>query len=252
MKIGGYLFLFLLAAKSAWGSPACADPFLQAAPAQFSLYDSDLFELYQNELSQFKSVESSKAAVSLAIQSQNQTDLNKFFQASSKSKGISFATATEILKSISVHPVIGQKAAFKYDPTNEIGFCFGRAAYVHLELLKLGVSPQAMAKIFVMGGIYVDNTAWDFHVATIVQDERGNWMVIDSLFESILPMSDWMFEVAKWDANRQFPMMRFYVTNAAKFQPMRGSYNTEHFHSPLYKRYFEDLSQSITFLSVKN
>ncbi|MFN9069231.1 MAG: hypothetical protein ACK5V3_18555, partial [Bdellovibrionales bacterium] len=75
------------------------------------------------------------------------------------------------------HPIVGMSALAKYDPTNEIGFCFGRALFVHLELLRRGVSKDSIKKVFVVGDIVEQlngqEIRWQFHVATAVRDTQG-------------------------------------------------------------------------------
>lgn len=150
--------------------------------------------------------------------------------------------AKKIFNSTFTHPVVGKKFASKYDlKSQEIGFCFGRAAYVHFELIKAGVSATNIVKIFAMGGLYRDNVGWDYHVATAVQEELGTWLVIDSLNDEVLDLQSWINKVSKWDGNRVNPKLRFYFTDPNKFQATSGFYNNEKFNLPLYKGYFKDL-----------
>lgn len=217
--------------------------FEKASPPLFSLFDTDLLQAYQDEVTLLKKHNPDKASLSAALQSHNLISLQELYKkrASPTALGLDFADVNTILNSMKGHPIIGLEAMKTYDPTGQIGFCFGRATYVHLELLQHKVDSTRIIKIFAVGGLDVDGNAWDFHVATATQDNQGTWWVIDSLFNQLTPIADWMYEVGRWDANKRYPMMRFYFTNAAKFQVLPGSYDSENFHSPLYQTYFDDL-----------
>lgn len=228
---------------------SCISPFKQLSAGRHSIADFDLFQTYKTELESLKFAFNDKVRVSAEQHTRNISGLHEFYrktamrpQITTVNTALHPAQATEILNSIAPHPVIGDKVALKYDPTQEIGFCFGRAAYVHIELLRRGISAQRIAKVFVMGGLYLDGYSWDFHVATIAQDESGTWWAIDSLFATPLPLEDWMHEVSRWDANQKFPALRFFFTDALKFQALKGSYDSTYFYSEVYRKYFEDLT----------
>lgn len=248
------IFLMTTLALSGTASAQlCISPFKQLSSGHQIISDFDLFQTYSTELKAIKKAFPEKSRVSAELQKKNFSELHEFYKNTSQKPGINTIDrslqpqqSSEILNSIALHPVIGDKVANKYDPTQEIGFCFGRAAYVHIELLRRGVDAKYVAKVFVMGGLFLDGIGWDFHVATVAQDSAGAWWAIDSLFKTPLPLEDWMSEVSKWDANQKFPALRFYFTNASKFQALKGSYNSDHFYSEVYRRYFEDLTNWYT------
>lgn len=262
MRIDIIFLLSMLVLAGKASAQTCISPFKQLSAGQPPISDFDLFQTYKNELENLKFTFNDKARTSAEQQTKNISGLHEFYrktalrpQITSATRALQSAQATEILNSIAPHPVIGDKVALKYDPTQEIGFCFGRAAYVHIELLRRRISARHIAKVFVMGGLYLDGFSWDFHVATIAQDEFGTWWVIDSLFAAPLPLEDWMYEVSRWDANQKFPGLRFFFADALKFQALRGSYNSAPFYSEVYRKYFEDLNDWYTrepnCLSVK-
>lgn len=247
------IFLFMLAISGKVSAQSCLSPFKQLSSGYQAISDFDLFEVYNNEVKALKIRFPDKSRVSAELQARNFSELREFYKDTALKPQITTAYrplqsthAIEILISIPSHPVIGDKVALKYDPTREIGFCFGRAAYVHIELLRRGIDAKHIAKVFVMGGLFLENIGWDFHVATIAQDGAGTWWAIDSLFKSPKPLEDWMSEVAKWDANQRFPALRFYFTDPLKFQALKGSYDSGYFYSDVYRRYFEDLTNWYT------
>lgn len=251
-------FLFLILIFSGFYAQAIKSncvSLLEGISAENSVRDKDLFAIYDSEVKEIKS-NLSKALtpkqrdfeLSKALQRRNQEDLALFFknrvsiETLKKSERITMQKAKSIFNSIFTHPVVGEKSASKYDlKSQEIGFCFGRAAYVHFELIKSGVSSINIVKIFAMGGLYRDNVGWDYHVATAVQDELGTWLVIDSLNNEVADLQSWMKKVSQWDGNRVNPKLRFYFSDPNKFQATSGFYSAEKFNIALYKGYFKDL-----------
>ncbi len=150
-------------------------------------------------------------------------------------------SAEEVRRSILSHPVVGDEALIKYDPHRKIGFCFGRATYVHLELLRRGVPPQNIGKIFAIGKLYNGYSGWDYHVSTVVKINTDEWIAIDGLAPSTLSIPEWMEVVSRWSADPTEIPPRFYFTDAVKFQPTPGAYDKDRLGLPIYKGYFSDL-----------
>lgn len=155
----------------------------------------------------------------------------------------------EIHAGISSHPVAGKAGETKYDMSQKVGFCFGRAAYVHLELSRRGVRQEDMLKIFAFGKLLHTGMIWDFHVATAVLGSEApshtrKWWVIDSLFEFPLELDEWMKRVTHFSVLKTYPDVRFYATDPRKFQPVSGEYSSETLSNPAFMGYFEDLYQS--------
>lgn len=155
---------------------------------------------------------------------------------------ITLKEISKIRNSILDHPVVGSPGLSKYDPSFEVGFCFGRATYVHLELLDRGVPAHQIAKIFAIGNLRHRGRPWRFHVATMVQVRGGKWWVIDDLQREPLTVSDWMAAVNAMDLHPTTPTLRYYVTDPAKFQPASGAYDRKVLTEPLFGTYFEDLA----------
>lgn len=146
------------------------------------------------------------------------------------------------------HPVAGVEALKKYDPNGSIGFCFGRALFIHLELLRRGVAKESIKKVFVVGEMLeVDpttekKTVWQFHVATAVKGTDGQWWVIDPSYG--------LFELRAWyNYMRGMAIQgRISVFNTPlnKLGPSAWEYNTHAggLFDPSYNNYFKDLFAS--------
>jgi 3-methyladenine DNA glycosylase AlkD len=78
-------------------------------------------------------------------------------------------------------------------------------------------------------------------VATAYQDNLGFWWVVDSLLPEVLGIEMWMQQISKWDGDKQNPRLRYYFTEANKFQPQPGYYNQKSFNLWFYNGYFRDL-----------
>lgn len=214
--------------------------------------DESLFLKYEQEVVAFKqglpaslNLSERKKLISKHIEGLNQSDLQKFQIKNSSFSvlgNIGKKVGEDILKALENHPVVGNGALNKYgENATEIGFCFGRATYVHLELLRKGVSPKKIVKIFAIGGLFNDGVGWDYHVATAFQDNLGFWWVVDSLLTEVHGLKQWMQKISAWDGDRVNPKLRYYFSDAYKFQPQEGYYSTARFNSPLYQGYFRDL-----------
>lgn len=146
------------------------------------------------------------------------------------------------------HPVVGDEATQRYDSNgDQAGFCFGRAAYLHAELLRRGVHPKSIGKIFAVGGlIQPGGGVWDFHVATVVRKSGGGWLAIDGLSPKPLELEAWTESILKMALFPSRPTLRFYFADAVKFLPIPGGYTAEKMDVPIYQGYFRDLRSWLT------
>lgn len=133
----------------------------------------------------------------------------------------------------------------KYDKNGDIGFCFGRAAFVHYLLIKKKVTPEQILKIIAMGTTKYQDQIWEFHMATMVRGDQGPWLVIDALFERVLTVDEWMLKVSELDLKYPYAYTRFYTTDPRKFQPAYGKYETKYFEIPELRNFFTDLFSSV-------
>jgi hypothetical protein len=225
------VFLNLLSLNYSLAQNKCASLFSYKAETAL---DQNLFQLQLNDKSSL-SKEDVKLKNDNAIEAlkntfeQNENDLitlnnaHKYF--------------SEIYKSTST------PSSSKYDRSEvSIGYCFGRAMYYHLLLLRNKVSKSHIKKIWVVGPMKAYGTDWQFHVATIVKLKDNNWYALDTNENSILEVSSWAKKyLAMGDGT-----VRVFITDPKKFTPSL-TYNKVQFGLNLngkddwYKGYFQDM-----------
>lgn len=154
--------------------------------------------------------------------------------------------AVKILSEVKSNPVAKLEAAQAYDPSGQVGFCFGRALLVHHSLLKAGMKPNQISKIFVSGQLRVEHRMWNFHVAVVAGDEEEGFLVIDPLFAKPMTLHDWKNLTAAYDIKGRLSRARFYFADARKFLPSSGAYSLELLRNQYLKSYFDDLGRSIS------
>lgn len=225
-------------------------PLNQAGPSTpyTNSVDSNLIKIYSEEYSTVRI---------LAPPNISYTDLNRLaskqfdienqklirqLKVESKERAAPPKVALEVFDSIASHPVVGDRAIdSKYDPDRKVGFCFGRAAYVHLELLKKGVHQRDIAKIFAIGRLKYGGAFWNFHMATMLRDEKNQWWVIDAVVGDVRPVESWIAKAKSFSSRPDVPTVRFYTTDARKFQPAYGEYSSENLFAPELVAFFGDL-----------
>lgn len=153
--------------------------------------------------------------------------------------------AANAFTQLSSNSVTKRQSHSSYDPFGSIGYCFGRAAYVHYLLLQAGVPQQHIAKIFGIGKLKLEQRLWDYHMATMIPGNQGQWLVIDNQFEKVLTHQEWMQRVARFDIKQDLSQVRFYVTDPRKFQPAYNKYSLGDFNIPELKGFFEDLLKTL-------
>ena len=145
-----------------------------------------------------------------------------------------------ILLSLLNSSVVSPNVVQKYDPYGDVGFCFGRATFVHLELIRRGVNPNRIGKVFLMGNFSHSGHHWDFHVATFVWDQTSI-LVIDDTVGRTMSLDDWFQSIEKFDFNPDAPTAMLYITDPAKFHPALGPYTEQILKLPQYNNYFIDM-----------
>jgi len=112
------------------------------------------------------------------------------------------------LGNVLYHPVATLKdyrTVNKYDPTGAIGFCFGRAMATHNNSRLLGLRPEAVKKIFVIGDMRSGaEPEWRFHVTTIVRGKNGQWYALDPITPGgrVVTAEAWLSWVRQtWDSH---------------------------------------------------
>ena len=137
--------------------------------------------------------------------------------------------------------VAKEQNAPQFDPKGDLGFCFGRALWVHHLLRKKQITQADIAKLFVVGKLNYRDLMWDFHVATLVRGKDKTWWAIDSLYEKPLPAAEWMTRAEKLGANKKRPELFFALTDPRKFQAGHGSYQVEALKNSSLYGYFQGL-----------
>ena len=167
-------------------------------------------------------------------------------QVSGRVNALTHAQATQVLRSITRHPVVSDYEYARYNrPGVEIGFCFGRATYVHLALLQMGVNKDSIKKIWAVGPMQTGQIAWDFHVATLVKSVEGKWLVIDTFVGTVMTVEEWMAEISR--IAQPGHRNRYYFSNPKKFSVSLGTYDRVQLGLDLtadqdwYRGYFSDL-----------
>lgn len=155
-------------------------------------------------------------------------------------KSINYEQAKTVLQSLNMNPITGPRGIFTYDPEMRIGFCFGRALFVHLELLRRGVSKDSIKKVFAVGPMKNRAGNWQFHVTTLVRGPQENWLAIDNYLNRIVTLEQWMDEMRTFSTDKK---LRFYLTEPNKIGPSGWEYNVKPggLFDPGYNGYFRDL-----------
>lgn len=251
-SLGKTLVLALFLASAQLKASDCISPESLLEFGAIKKPDQNLFVKYDQEVEAIKQslpanlgLAERKKLISKQIFELNQSGLQDFLVKNASFSilsGLDKKAGEEILKVLSLHPVAGDHVLSKYgENATEIGFCFGRAAFVHLELMRKGISAEKVAKIFAVGGLFNDGVGWDYHMATAYQDNLGFWWVVDSLLTEVYGPAQWIQKISNWDGDKVNPRLRYYFVNAYKFQPQEGYYSESRFNSPLYQGYFQDL-----------
>ncbi len=256
MKIATF-FIFIMAlclAGRSWSESGSTNPTIpfEVSPSSSlgkKTIEENLLELQKQEINwaRTKFGVSNKLEIHNFLQEKNQQLVNELnlLAKNENSPGINKQQAERLLSLVRNHPVVGPQAVDKYDSWDRnIGYCFGRAAFIHWELLRRGVAPEAIGKLFLVGNLKVDmktGSFWEFHVATIVRDTDQGWWVIDPLVDKVLPILDWMNEMKPWAMDSKYPQIRFYFSDAIKMLPIPGAYSEKLLFFSAYKGYFKDL-----------
>jgi hypothetical protein len=191
----------------------------QAAKSFEELVDVDLLLLQQQE------AHGSSAGDIRRLNQETLQKLKDFKITPSKSRridAISLDFGDLLLFSINQHPVVSEYNLYDYRDGMSIGFCFGRATYVHLALLMAGVNKAAIKKVWAVGPMSTGDTDWQFHVATVVKGLNDQWLAIDSFTGEVLPVESWF---KKMQAVAKDNTLRLYASEPRKFSVSLGEYS---------------------------
>jgi len=206
--------------------------------------DSNLWQIYLSETNGLSSDQISDLNSQTIVGIQEQS-----INIDASSKRVSMVPAQElgsILNFTKNHPLFGiQREEYERQGTS-LGYCFGRATFLHLLFLRLGLQKESIEKIWVLGHIKNDrgDGYWQFHVATMVYSDQREWIVMDANIGHPLSASAWVKYYEHANPNGK---LRFYYTSASKFGPSLGQYNRIQLgldatiDQDWYKHYFVDM-----------
>jgi len=231
-------FLTLVAALVLWAT---------LTHAQLVDNDEGLFELASRD---------TRGMQIPAIHADNLADLKKFIDFdvttlnsdrgvdANKPKNLHKLDGADALKAVEANPVVSLYSYNKYDPRNEgIGFCFGRAMFVHLELVQRGIDRRSVQKAFVVGHMQTpDGGQWGWHVTTIAQSKNAQgkeiWLAIDPIVGRVIEVGEW-YKLMR-DSYSTDKKLKLYITHSTRFGP-RGVYDEDQIRNAFYNNYFTDM-----------
>ena len=244
MKLRIIIFLVLATSQAAMAQNSCQGLFSleQTILDRKELVEVDLSEVYNKEIA-------GKTAVDVAEMNKQMLESIEGEipqrETSTREVSISEVAASKLLRLVLENPVVNP-ASSKYDQPNvSIGYCFGRATFVHLMLLKMGVQKNSIRKIWAVGPMKAGGIMWQFHVATAAYTEGKGWLIIDSNHSAPMPIRDWMAHYGKQSAPEG--MVRFYASDASKFAFELGKYSRVQLGINMsadkdwYRNYFKDM-----------
>ncbi len=241
-------FLVLLSSlfslNVAYAGFACSDMHAERTPLEAMMrgwVDVNLHQAQANGLAQ--SAE--------AIQQRNQKmfeELNQLPQRRADLKQLSKIQAQALISRTRQNAVTRNQYLYER-PEAEIGYCFGRATFVHLEALRLGYKEEQIKKIWVVGSMVTGNIRWGYHVATMIRSKDGKWWVIDTFTGKAQSPKEWFAEILPLSEDGK---LHVYLTEPEKFTPYAGKYSRLHMgigekrELDYYKGYFPDLYKELS------
>ena len=135
-----------------------------------------------------------------------------------KHQGLSISKIRSLFHLTNTNKVAGLDYVSKYDPTEALGFCFGRSMAAHLIASKMGLPENDIRKLFVIGDLRSGyDPEWRFHVTTLVKGDDGDWYAIDPVMYRPLRMDGWLRNLQRiWDRNKK---ATFYITRPDAIMP---------------------------------
>ena len=234
------LIIFSFFSVQAFGQNQCQSLFSDRSAERSDLVEMSLGKYSEIEI-RGKSVEEIKAMNEKTLAS---IEAEIPMGSANKLSKIKFETAEMLRQEIYNNPVVKPMNDKYSQPDVSIGYCFGRATFVHMMLLKMGVQKSSIQKIWAVGRMKAGGLTWQFHVATMVFSEKDGWLVIDSNHMHPLPVREW---VNHYYSQAEDGRVRFYATDAQKFTFELGKYSRVQMGLNLpaekdwYKHYFRDM-----------
>ena len=187
-------------------------------------------------------------------------DLENYFpkQTSDRAASASLGEIQNLLKYVEDHPVVSPRNKMRYQKEDvDIGYCFGRATFLHLALLKMGLQKNSILKIWAMGPHKnpISEVNWGFHVATVAFVKGHGWMSIDTNTFKVQPVAHWIMANQEHSTDGK---MRFYVSTPERFGTNVPQYSRLQLgldvprEKDWYQHYFVDLLNSIRGRSLED
>lgn len=226
-----------------------------------SIFNSKPDRLYDEYLNETQNLDSKQ------IQSLNQnfvSILKKFVPTKHERRAqtVSIKQTQKMLDIVTHHRVVGLHNDNIYArPNEEMGFCFGRAMYLHLLSLKLGLHKGSIKKIWALGPMDsgTPNVTWGYHVALMVFSKEKAWVVLDANIGRVVTAEQWV----RIYTNRSLDQrVRFYASEPEKFGLYAGKYSRYilgldlNTNDDWFKHYFVDMlrasrSETLESLGLK-
>ncbi len=228
--------------------PSPEEIVVEDGPTPEELLDEDLLAYHEGDTSGFSPEiirAKNDASIRSLYEAGAQVNISPDIEPSNRVTAITPAMAQQLIDSISAHPVVGYTGEKYSQPGTEIGYCFGRATYVHLALLKMGVAKESIRKVWLVGTMFSSEVNWAFHVAVAVKSTSGEWLVVDSFTGRALEVGKWAEHFYPY--NDKYKNLRLYITEASKFSVSLSKYSRSQLGLDLpvykdwYKNYFLDL-----------
>lgn len=172
-------------------------------------------------------------------------------------QSVSLQELQDVLPFVRKHEVVGTEARELYARENaEIGYCFGRAAFIHLLMTKMGLQKDSIMKVWAVGEQQSTSGefTWGFHVAPLVFVKGYGWMVLDSSLDRPQHARHWFSHHEDLSTDKK---LRFYITGADKFGVNTGRYSRFQMGLDLkqaddwYKHYFVNMMKSIAGKTIE-
>lgn len=172
-------------------------------------------------------------------------------QGTERAGAVALSEIQPLLEVVEKHSVVSPENKGKYQQEDvDIGYCFGRAAYLHLLMLKMGLAKQSIVKLWAVGpqANPSGDKNWGFHVATATYVRGYGWMTIDTNSFKIQPIRHWI----QGNLDRSVDgKMQIYVTSAERFGLNVPKYDRLQMGLDItreqdwYRGYFKDMLQSV-------
>lgn len=239
-----FILIISFFSSQVWAQVKCENLFLdqQLLLDRQNIVEQNLFQVHASEVAQHSSDEIRQMNLKTLASIHREIPIQV---SADREVGITESAAQRLINLAYSNPIAHPRNT-KYDPDGNIGFCFGRAAFFHLMLLKMGVQKNSIRKIWAVGSIEGPEIDWGFHVATMVYSESKGWLVLDTTLRTPVSPENWIQHFSNMNKDEK---LRFYVSDASKFSVPLGKYSRVQLgigmakDQDFYLSYFTDMMQ---------